>query len=109
MPSDPNILKIQDLNRRTVTLEEWGEGHPGLRYLVRWEGKRGLKEENKHWTDHLEEAEVLYEEWCRLRVEKTVGCALRRGWLPGPPAFGTAGTSAQKASYRPPSNTANRT
>ena len=70
MPSDPNILKIQDLNRRTVTLKDRGEGYPGLRYEVTWEAPA---EWNQRQTNSLEEAETLYEQWCRFAKVKSRG------------------------------------
>jgi hypothetical protein len=42
-------------------------------------------------------------------LERGKNCGVRRGWLPGPAAWGTGATSAQKASCRPSSDTANRT
>jgi hypothetical protein len=63
MPSDPNALKIQTINGRTITLNDRGEGYPGLRYEVTW---KAPAEWNQHWTDRLEEAEARHEEWCRF-------------------------------------------
>ena len=70
MPSDPNALKIQTINGRTITLNDWGKGYLGFRYEVTWEGRA---EWNQRQTNSLEEAETIFEEWCRFAKVKSRG------------------------------------